>query len=94
MIVNPELIGDGSHLSRRGRHLVSGARSGRGRRYCKESGQFFLGEDGALYQVQGFDAGSSAEPAEGSGEGLGEDDSHELGRYFLGARWCALQGRR
>jgi hypothetical protein len=47
--------------------------------------QLFLGEDGALYQVQGFDAGSTAEPRDGSREGLGEDDSPELGRYFLGA---------
>ena len=49
------------------------------------SGQFFLGEDGTLYQVQGFDAGSSTGPAERLGEGLGEENRHELGHYFLGA---------
>ena len=48
-------------------------------------GQFFLGEDGTLYQVQGIDAGSSPEHAEGLGEGLGEENGHELGHYFLGA---------
>jgi hypothetical protein len=37
------------------------------------TGEFFLGEDGTLYQVQGVGA-----------DGLGEAEAHELGRYFLG----------
>jgi hypothetical protein len=49
------------------------------------SGQFFLGEDGTLYQVQGVDTGSSTGPAESLGEGLGEGKGQELGHYFLGA---------
>ena len=48
-------------------------------------GQYFLGGDGSLYQVQGFEAGGSAEPAKNSGENLGEEDGRALGRYFLGA---------
>jgi hypothetical protein len=47
-------------------------------------GQFFLGEDGTLYQVQGFGQ-RTAEPSEGSGKGLGENEGGELGRFFLGA---------
>ena len=47
--------------------------------------QFFLGEDGTLYQVQGPDPDSLSEPADSSGEGLGEENGRELGRYFLGA---------
>jgi hypothetical protein len=47
-------------------------------------GQYFLGGDGSLYQVQDFKADSS-EPANNSGEHLGEEDDRALGRYFLGA---------
>lgn len=46
-------------------------------------GQYFLGGDGSLYQVQGFKAGGS-EPANNSGEDMGEEDGRALGRYFLG----------
>ena len=46
-------------------------------------GQYFLGGDGSLYQVQGFKADGS-EPANNSGENLGEEDGRALGRYFLG----------
>ena len=53
------------------------------------TGEFFLGEDGALYQVQGFGAAVRLGP-EGSREGLGEGTSPELGRYFLGGRRNAL----
>jgi hypothetical protein len=44
----------------------------------------FLGEDGKLYQVQGFDLDSAATLSEDLDEGFGEIDSPELGRYFLG----------
>jgi hypothetical protein len=47
--------------------------------------QYVLGEDGSLCQVQGFETGSSAESAKNSGEGLGQEEGRELGRYFLGA---------
>ena len=47
--------------------------------------QCYLGEDGFLYQVQGFDEGGSIELGESSGGDLGEDESRELGRYFLGS---------
>ena len=33
------------------------------KKYIQGMGQYFLGEDGSLYQVQGFEAGGSAEPA-------------------------------
>lgn len=48
-------------------------------------GQYFLSGDGSLYQVQGFEAGSSAEPAKNSGEGLGQAEGREISRYFLGS---------
>ena len=44
-------------------------------------GQFFLGGDGTLYQVQGF--GRTARLRSHVGN-LGEEDGRELGRYFLG----------
>ena len=46
-------------------------------------GQFFLGEDGTLYQVQGLGLNGAVEgPA---AENVGEKEAHELGRYLLGA---------
>ena len=51
--------------------------------------QCFLGEDGFLYQMQGFDEGGSIALGESSGEDLGEDESRELGQYFLGSD-CTL----
>ena len=36
----------------------------------QDSGMVFIGDDGTLYQVQGF--------------GLREDQNHELGHFFLG----------
>ena len=47
-------------------------------------GQFFLGEDGTLYQVQGLGLNGLAERIDCSGEGLGEDTCCQLGRFFLG----------
>ena len=44
-----------------------------------------MGQDGTLYQVQGSDPDSVSAPAASSGEGMGEEDGRELGRYFLGA---------
>ena len=51
----------------------------------KGIGQYVLGGDGALYHVQGFETGSSAEPAKYSSESLGEENGREISRYFLGA---------
>ena len=48
-------------------------------------GQYFLGRDGSLYQVQSFEASGSAEPAKDFRQNLGEEDVRALGRYFLGA---------
>jgi hypothetical protein len=46
------------------------------------TGEFFLGEDGTLYQVQ--DLGSNSLAEETAVEGLGEAEGRKLGRYFLG----------
>ena len=51
-------------------------------------GQYFLSGDGSLYQVQGFEAGSSAEPTKHSGEDLGQDEDRGIGQYFLGRTEC------
>ena len=48
-------------------------------------GQYFLSGDGSLYQVQGFEAGSSTEPAKHSGEGLEQEEGRGIGQYFLGS---------
>jgi hypothetical protein len=47
-------------------------------------GQFFIGDDGTLYQVEGFDSSGSTHSAEATAESLGEPDYPEFGRYFLG----------
>ena len=47
-------------------------------------GQYVLGGDGSLYQVQGLEMGSSDEPAKDSGAHRGAKDDRELGGYFLG----------
>ena len=49
---------------------------------AQSSGEaLFLGEDGALYEAQSFDAYIPEPGGEGAGEGLGDG----LGHYFLGA---------
>lgn len=60
------------------------------------SGTFFLGEDGILYQVQGwaqkkeerrrgqFFLGGDGTLYQLRGSALDENEGHELGRFFLG----------
>lgn len=51
----------------------------------ERSRQFLLGDDGTLYQVQDVHADGSAKRHEISGGQLEEENSRDLGRYFLGA---------
>ena len=82
MIVNPGPAGlQGLIMGTGGAWYPTGGRSEE--QDVRGIGQFFLGEDGTLYQLQGIDSTGPASLAANQDSGSG--DGAELGRYFLGA---------
>ena len=54
-------------------------------------GQFFIGDDGTLYQVEGFDSNGSTDSAEAKAESLGELGIRSLAAISLEGTGCSMK---